>query len=132
MIMDAQQEFFTALKLALEAQGYDVYDNQLPPENTPYPFIYLANTNVTGYGAKAQYAGYITQLVQVWGTADMRGTISSISLAVHETVRKLRHTDHYAFNLIPSDSEQRILNDNTTKTPLMQSYNSLRVFFSRR
>lgn len=132
MIHDAQQEYFMALKQALIEQGYDVYDNQLPPNNTPYPFIYLAGTNVTGYGAKAQYAGYLTQIVQVWGTADMRGTISDIALAIHETARTLAETAHYAFNLIPSETEQRILNDNTTKTPLMQSYNSLRVFFSRR
>ena len=132
MIMDAQQEYFTALKLALIEQGYDVYDNHLPPDNTPYPFIYLADSTQTGMGAKAEFAGYIRQIVQVWGTADQRGTISSIGMAVRETARKLRQTEHYAFNLIPSETEQRMLNDNTTKTPLMQSYNSLRVFFSRR
>ena len=130
--MSAQQEFFMALKQALITKGYSVYDNGLPPESTPYPFVYLAGSTVDSYGlAKAQEAGYITQIVQVWGRAEMRGTISNICQAVLETARTLTESTNYAFAL-QSDSQQQILNDNTTKTPLMQGYSSIRVFFSRK
>lgn len=42
--MDPQQELFTALleKLRDEFGEDKVFDGFLPPENTPYPFIYLA------------------------------------------------------------------------------------------
>ena len=46
--MDPQQELFTELLLKLKELGYDVYDTFLPPEDTPYPFIYLADSQQTG------------------------------------------------------------------------------------
>ena len=45
--MDPQQELFAALLLALRKQGYDVYDGALPPEDTPYPFLYLGDSRQT-------------------------------------------------------------------------------------
>ena len=44
--MDPQQELFSALLLELKKQYPDsVYDTFLPPEGTPYPFIYLADSD---------------------------------------------------------------------------------------
>ena len=39
--MDPQQEIFTELLLKIKALGYDVFDGELPPENTPYPLYIL-------------------------------------------------------------------------------------------
>ena len=45
--MDPQQELFSALLLELKKQYPDgVYDTFLPPEGTPYPFIYLADSDL--------------------------------------------------------------------------------------
>ena len=45
--MDPQQELFTALLLQLkEAFPGKVYDGFLPPEDTPYPFVYLADSQL--------------------------------------------------------------------------------------
>ena len=45
--MDPQQELFSAVLMALkekyEDTGVGVYDTDLPPEDTPYPFVYLAD-----------------------------------------------------------------------------------------
>ena len=41
--MDPQQELFSELLVKIKELGYDVYDGFLPPEGTPYPFIYLAD-----------------------------------------------------------------------------------------
>lgn len=128
--MNAQQEFFMAVKAKLQALGYDVYDNMLPPEGTPYPFIYLAETRQTQFDAKAQDAGNIVLILQVWGKATMRGTISKICQEAVEAVRTLDATNNYGYIL--REREQRIIPDNTTKTPLMQGYNLLTVFYSRR
>ena len=45
--MDPQQELFSAILTALRTEYKDteieIYDAFLPPDGTPYPFIYLAN-----------------------------------------------------------------------------------------
>lgn len=130
--MDAQQEFFTALKLALQLAGLDVYDTTLPGEGTPYPFVYLSGTTQSYYSAKGQEAGYITQIIQVWGRAEQRGSISALARTIIKTAINIEHTDNYAFIVRLSDTETQIIDDNTTQIPLMQAYLSLSVFFSRR
>lgn len=130
--MTAQQEFFMALRSALKKQGYAVYDSVLPPDNTPYPFIYLAGSWTNPQDIKKGDLGLIRQIVQVWGTAQMRGTIDSLNEAVLNTAKSIKTTDHYAFKVRLNETEQQILNDDTTNTPLMQGYNSLRVSYSRR
>lgn len=130
--MTAQQEYFMALKEALIQKGYDVYDSMLPPANTPYPFIYLAGSWHNPADIKRGYLGSITQIVQVWGTAQQRGTISTLCGEVLATATAIEHTEHYAYKVRLNETEQQILNDNTTNTPLMQGFTSLRVAYSRR
>ena len=130
--MDAQQELFTALKLALEYAEIDVYDTQLPPDGVPYPFVYLAGTTQTFFPAKGQESGYITQIIQVWGRADQRGSISALARSVIGIAMGVEQSTNYGFIVRLSDTETQIMDDNTTSTPLMQAYISLSVFFSRR
>ena len=130
--MDAQQQFFTELKMALIDAGFDVYDTELPPESVPYPFVYLAGSTQTYYPAKGQEAGYITQIIQVWGRADERGLISATARAVISEALRIESTDDYGFIVRLSDTETQILDDTTTAQPLMQAFISMSVFFSRR
>ena len=121
--MDAQQEIFSELKIRLEAKGYDVYDGKLPPENTPYPFIYLG-TNQTldtmtkdGAGMQGQM-GSNFQTVHVWhNNYRERGVVSSILSDVKLTAHELDKTDHH--NVFVGSYTQRIIDDHTTNEPLM-------------
>ena len=47
--MDPQQELISYLLVALKEKYPDIgiYDSFLPPEGTPYPFIYLADSHQT-------------------------------------------------------------------------------------
>ena len=130
--MNAQQEYFMALRSALIALGYAVFDSVLPPEHTPYPFVYLAGSWNNPQDIKTGDIGKLTQIVQVWGTAKMRGTISAMSEAVLATAKTIKETEHFAYHIRANETEQQILNDDTTNTPLMQGYTSLRVAYSRR
>ena len=130
--MTEQQEYFMALRTALKAKGYRVYDGALPPDNTPYPFIYLAGSWHNPTDIKRGDLGRITQVVQVWGTYKMRGTISEICDDVLKVARTIEYTDNYAYKVRLNETEQQILNDDTTNTPLMQGYTALRVAYSRR
>lgn len=115
--MDPQQEFFTRLKLDLEALGYDVYDGFLPPEDTPYPFIYLGDNNQSDKETKTAVIGNVYQTVHVWhNNPKQRGTASAMVLAIKTACRKIEHTDNFSW--VVQNISSRIFGDNTTKTLL--------------
>lgn len=53
--MDPQQELFTKLLTEIKALGYDVYDGFLPPDGTPYPFVYFADNQQIDEAIKRYY-----------------------------------------------------------------------------
>ena len=88
MTVDAQQELFTAFKLALEAKGYAVYDGALPPENTPYPFIYLGEFRQTDTELKNAVTGIVYPMIHVWhNNWNQRGTVSKMLLDIKTVCR---------------------------------------------
>lgn len=116
--MDPQQELFTELLLQIKALGYDVYDGFLPPEDTPYPFVYLSDSQQSDNENKTAVFGTVYQTIDVWSNNPKnRGTVSSMLLAIKQTCRKLEHTSNFAWNL--RNVEQKIIPDNTTKQPLL-------------
>lgn len=127
----AQQEFFTLLKEALEDKGLTVYADMLPPTNVPYPFVYMAGVTSNPQSVKLGNMGAFTQLVQVWHKASQRGTISNILGVILSEANRI-DGDEWSFNLLLNETEQQIINDNTTDVPLMQGFSSLRVFYARR
>lgn len=127
--MDPQQELFTILKLKLEELGYDVYDGFLPPENTPYPFIYLADSKSTDEANKTAVFGNVCQTVHIWhNNPKQRGTVSKMLLDIKNTARKIDKTDNFSWFII--DVEQNILADTITSTPLMHGVLELKFKFS--
>ena len=118
MTVDAQQELFTAFKLALEAKGYAVYDGALPPEDTAYPFIYLGEFRQTDAELKNAVTGIVYPMIHVWhNNWEQRGTVSKMLLDIKTICRTLGHTTNFAW--IMRNINSRILADNTTKTPLL-------------
>lgn len=65
--MDPQQELFSALLVALKKEYPDsVYDTFLPPEGTPYPFLYLADNDQNDRENKSAVFGTVSQTIHVW------------------------------------------------------------------
>ena len=127
--MDPQQELFTTLKLELEKLGYGVYDGFLPPEDTLYPFIYLADSHLIDDANKSAVFGNVYQTVHIWhNNPKQRGTVSKMLLAIKNTARKIDKTDNFSWFVINID--QRILADTTTKTPLLHGVLELEFKFS--
>ena len=62
--MDPQQELFTKLLTEIKALGYDVYDGFLPPDGTPYPFVYLADNLQIDEANKTAVFGSVHQTIQ--------------------------------------------------------------------
>lgn len=116
--MDAQQELFTHLKLNIEALGYAVFDGALPPENTPYPFVYLGDFQQDDKDTKTQTYGNVFPTIHVWhNDVTKRGDLSTMLLNIKQVCRRLQRTPSYAWTV--RNVTSRIFNDTTTKAPLM-------------
>lgn len=127
--MDPQQELFTELLLQLKELGYDVYDTFLPPEGAPYPFIYLADSQQTDDPNKTAIFGNVNQTIHVWhNNPKQRGTVSEMLLDIKKICYRLEHTEGFAWFI--QDMNQRILPDNTTKTPLLHGILEINFRFS--
>lgn len=127
--MDPQQELFTELLVRIRALGYDVYDGFLPPEGTPYPFVYLGDCQQTDAVNKSAVFGTVYQTIHVWSNnPGNRGTVSAMLLAVKQACRRVEHTADFAWDL--RSTSQRVLPDSTTKTPLLHGILEVEYKFS--
>lgn len=127
--MDPQQELFSELLLKMKELGYDVYDTFLPPKGTPYPFIYLADSQQTDTPNKTAVFGNVSQTIHIWhNNPRQRGTVSKMLLDIKKICYKLEHTENFAWMV--RDVNQRILPDNTTKTPLLHGLLEVEFKFS--
>lgn len=127
--MDPQQELFTELLLKIKELGYGVYDTFLPPEGTPYPFIFIADSQQTDTQTKSAVMGNVYQTIHVWhNNPKRRGTVSEMLLSIKKVCYRLEHTRNYAWMI--RNINQRILPDNTTKTPLLHGLLEVEFKFS--
>lgn len=129
--MDPQQELFTALLTALKEQGYDVYDGFMPPDDTPYPFVYLADSHQVDDENKSAIFGNVYQTIHVWhDSPKRRGTVSNMLGNIKALCRSIRVTDNFSWSVRSMD--QRILTDTTTKVPLLHGLLDVGFKFSGR
>lgn len=128
--MDPQQELFTAVLVELRKRYPDqVYDTFLPPEGTPYPFIYLADSNLTDRANKTAVFGTVSQTIHVWhDNPQRRGTVSQMLLQIKQICRHLEHTGNFSWSL--QDLNQRIFPDTTTNQPLLHGIVEVTFLFS--
>ena len=121
---DPQQELFTAIRQALIAEYGEgdvtdvthsgmVYDSGLPPDSTPYPFIYLADTRwYDDMGNKSVVLGRAYQDIHIWhDNPRRRGEVSAMALRVKEICRGLTRSATYCWRVL--SVEQQIINDNS-------------------
>ncbi len=127
--MDPQQELFTKLLTEIKALGYDVYDGFLPPDGTPYPFVYLADSQLIDDENKTAVFGSVHQTIHIWhDNPRQRGTVSKMLLTIKTTCRRLEHTENFAWDV--RNVNQRILPDATTKQPLLHGLLEIEFSFS--
>lgn len=117
-ITDPQQELFTKLKLDIEALSYDVHDGVLPPEGTPYPFVYLGDMQETDTNCKNAVFGRVHQVIHIWhNNTRQRGKVSVMMQKIKNVCRNIGHTANHSWDV--QGIASRIIPDNTTKTPLL-------------
>lgn len=126
--MDPQQELFTELLVQLRKKGYDVYDTFLPPKDTPYPFIFIADNQQIDAPNKTAVFGNVYQTIHVWhNNPKQRGMVSEMLLNIKQVCYSLKHTANFAWNV--RNIEQRILSDTTTTQPLLHGILNVEFYF---
>jgi len=129
--MDPQQELFSALLVGLNGLGYSVFDGALPPDGTPYPFIYLADSHQVDETNKSAIFGRVYQTIHVWHSSPTkRGTVSAMLGTIKAFCRALEYTTSFRWDM--KNPDQRILTDTTTDSPLMHGVLSVEFQFCRR
>lgn len=114
--MEPQQMLFTYLLTALRGKKYVVYDGMMPPEGTPYPFIYLGDSQVVDENRKQAVQGTIYQTIHIWhNNVRQRGTVSAMMLDIKAVCRQLEMQAGWLL----TECSSQILPDDTTDTPLM-------------
>ena len=126
---DPQQEIFSRLHSDISSKGYDVYDGCLPPENTPYPFVYMGDMQQTDDANKTAVFGNVYQTIHVWSNKPQnRGDLSKIMLEIKNICRNIDKTRNFSWFV--KNVTQRIIPDNTTKTPLLHGVLEVEFRFS--
>lgn len=130
--MDPQQELFSALLVKLrkygKEKGYGVYDGNLPPDGTPYPFIYLAETTQGDIQTKSKLNGMVNQSIDIWSdNPRKRGTVSGILADIKMMCRETESTKHFSWQV--RNINQNILPDDTTKQPLLHGKLQIDFYF---
>lgn len=114
--MEPQQMLFGYLLTELKAKGYSVYDGALPADGTPYPFIYLADSQTVDETRKDAVQGTVYQSIHVWhDNPRERGTVSAIIYDIKTLCRKLENESGWLL----SECSSSILADNSTGKTLM-------------
>ena len=126
---DPQQEIFSRLHSDISGKGYDVYDGCLPPENTPYPFVYMGDMQQTDDANKTAVFGNVYQTIHVWSNKPQnRGDLSKMTLEIKNICRNIDKTRNFSWFV--KNVTQRIIPDNTTKTPLLHGVLEIEFKFS--
>lgn len=116
--MDPQQMLFTRLLTDLRAKGYAVYDGMMPPEGTPYPFIYLGDSQTVDENRKQAVQGTVYQTIHIWhDNVRQRGTLSAMVLGVKTVCRQLENKSGWLLD----ECSCQILPDDTTNNRLMHA-----------
>ena len=127
--IDPQQEIYTAILMALQKAGYDVYEGVNPAEGTPYPFLMLGHNKQTDSATKSAILGQVRQKLNVWSNNQRaRGTHSSIMAEVKAICRGIRCTHNFSWKILGMESET--ITDTTTSEVLLHGIIDIRFHFS--
>lgn len=127
--IDPQQEIFTAVQLGIADKGHSVYDTFLPPEGTPYPFVYMGENQQRDEENKTAIFGKVYQTIHIWhSNPKQRGTVSQMLLDIKTVCRNITQTKNFAWSC--KITNQRIFADNTTETPLLHGVIEVEFQFS--
>ena len=117
--MSPQQELFTTLITSMRNEGLSVYDGVLPPDGTPYPFVYMADVNQSDSFTKSSIGGRLSVTINVWhDDYNKRGDFSKVVENVIEICRNIHDVSNKFYY---KSANQQFMNDSSVTPPLMRA-----------
>lgn len=110
-----QQDLHTTLMILCNklAPTYDY----LPPEGTPYPFIFVGEDFSIDRATKSVIIGNFTKKIHVYEERTKRGDLYKLINDIKYNVRLLNHSKHFYMSVYKM--QDRVLIDNTTAQTLL-------------
>lgn len=100
---------------------YPTYDYK-PADETAYPFVEMENTSTEYSPNKSNIRGSVEIRMNVWGLATQRKKVSEMATELINSATTLE-----GWRLDFNQSYNRLLDDNTTNTPLKRAVLELKL-----
>lgn len=127
--MIASYEISEALYGLLEAQGYQVYNQDLPEEDAPCPHIHIESITSSDTVYKSGATGQCSLMVHVWhNRIDKKQVVFSLMETVKALASTIQTTEH--FKVLYRSADENFLYDTTTSTPYLHGVVTIEFLFS--
>lgn len=112
-VYSQRQELYDVVFILAQKMGFKVFD-ELPPMNTPYPFVHLNRPSSRAvYHGKFYKATEVPMTINVWGTQSDGGSHDLIMWQLEQELLKLEKTEHNFLKLLSLDTNTtRVVEDN--------------------
>lgn len=101
-MISPQQDIYNSVYDVCSKLG-DVYE-KAPPKGTPYPFIWLGQTELLPDRNKSVIFANVIQTIRFYAKDSQRGTISQLMFDVENALRELKETDQSYIDLVRSNT----------------------------
>lgn len=115
-----EQAIFDVVFDICKGSGVGVYD-YLPDLDVDYPFIDVGDVSVDFWSTKSHLRADVSLEVSVWGLRYDRKKVSDLASFILRECFKLDSAYGYSCRLLASSSGVKLVDDNSTVTPLKRA-----------
>lgn len=111
------QELYDEVYKICQFLRYNVF-TYLPPDKTPYPFVYIGESQELPQATKSVLVGTIQLNIHIYGLHTKRKQVSDMKGAILWELRKLRQSKNFNWKISNNQTQPQMLQDTTTNTAL--------------
>ncbi|MEQ7069184.1 hypothetical protein [Enterococcus avium] len=111
------QELYDEVYKICQVLGYNVF-TYLPPDKTPYPFVYVGESQELPQATKSVLVGTVQLNIHIYGLHTERKQVSDMKGAILWELRKLRQSKNFNWKISNNQTQPQMLQDTTTNTAL--------------
>jgi len=111
------QELYDEVYKICQALEYNVF-TYLPPDKTPYPFVYIGESQELPQATKSVLVGTVQLNIHIYGLHTKRKQVSDMKGAILWELRKLRQSKNFNWKISNNQTQPQMLQNTTTNTAL--------------
>lgn len=117
IVKEPDQELYDEVFKICQGLGYNVF-TYLPPDKTPYPFVYIGESQELPSATKSILVGTIQLSIHIYGLHSKRKQISDMKGTIMQQLRKFRQSRNFNWKILNNNTQPQMLQDTTTNTAL--------------